>query len=194
MREDWLVSKKPDTANRLKCSFCGKSDNQVKKLIAGPGVYICDECVDLCNEIISEELFESAPRKKPPPVNDLKQARRDILQTALRSEFWIIQRVANPSTGIAILVDGQPLGTTMEVKSRYVAAFEDLVRDDRLSHCGDDTYQINWRGFLESKASSVPTHPDAEVQLEIEALAKRLCDIQSTSSESKEGESNPSDL
>ena len=42
----------------LKCSFCGKSQNQVKKLIAGPGVYICNECVDLCNEIIDEELKE----------------------------------------------------------------------------------------------------------------------------------------
>ena len=40
----------------LKCSFCGKSQKQVKKLIAGPGVYICDECIDLCNEIIDEEL------------------------------------------------------------------------------------------------------------------------------------------
>ena len=44
----------------LKCSFCGKSQKQVKKLIAGPGVYICDECIDLCNEIIDEELAEPA--------------------------------------------------------------------------------------------------------------------------------------
>ena len=43
----------------LKCSFCGKSQKQVKKLIAGPGVYICDECIDLCNEIIEEELTEA---------------------------------------------------------------------------------------------------------------------------------------
>ncbi|HSF85309.1 MAG TPA: ATP-dependent Clp protease ATP-binding subunit ClpX [Acidimicrobiia bacterium] len=42
----------------LKCSFCGKSQKQVKKLIAGPGVYICDECIELCNEIIEEELAE----------------------------------------------------------------------------------------------------------------------------------------
>ena len=42
----------------LKCSFCGKSQKQVKKLIAGPGVYICDECIDLCNEIIEEELAD----------------------------------------------------------------------------------------------------------------------------------------
>ncbi|MFY7696001.1 MAG: ClpX C4-type zinc finger protein, partial [Cyanobium sp.] len=40
----------------LKCSFCGKSQDQVRKLIAGPGVYICDECIDLCNEIIRDEL------------------------------------------------------------------------------------------------------------------------------------------
>lgn len=52
--------------NRLKCSFCGKSQDQVKKLIAGPGVYICDECVDLCNEILDEELFEgTAPQPAP---------------------------------------------------------------------------------------------------------------------------------
>ena len=43
----------------LKCSFCGKSQDQVRKLIAGPGVYICDECIDLCNEILDEELLES---------------------------------------------------------------------------------------------------------------------------------------
>ena len=43
----------------LKCSFCGKSQKQVKKLIAGPGVYICDECIDLCNEIIEEELADT---------------------------------------------------------------------------------------------------------------------------------------
>ncbi|QTE30476.1 ATP-dependent Clp protease ATP-binding subunit ClpX [Pengzhenrongella sicca] len=48
-----------DGADLLKCSFCGKSQKQVKKLIAGPGVYICDECIELCNEIIEEELAEA---------------------------------------------------------------------------------------------------------------------------------------
>jgi ATP-dependent Clp protease ATP-binding subunit ClpX len=47
-----------ETSDLLKCSFCGKSQKQVKKLIAGPGVYICDECIDLCNEIIEDELTE----------------------------------------------------------------------------------------------------------------------------------------
>jgi ATP-dependent Clp protease ATP-binding subunit ClpX len=53
------VARIGDGADLLKCSFCGKSQKQVKKLIAGPGVYICDECIDLCNEIIEEELAEA---------------------------------------------------------------------------------------------------------------------------------------
>jgi ATP-dependent Clp protease ATP-binding subunit ClpX len=60
--------------SHLKCSFCGKSQEQVRKLIAGPGVYICDECVDLCNEILDEELFDSGatvpqsvPRREQAP-------------------------------------------------------------------------------------------------------------------------------
>jgi ATP-dependent Clp protease ATP-binding subunit ClpX len=54
------MAKFGDGVDLLKCSFCGKSQKQVKKLIAGPGVYICDECIDLCNEIIEEE-FSSTP-------------------------------------------------------------------------------------------------------------------------------------
>jgi ATP-dependent Clp protease ATP-binding subunit ClpX len=53
------VARIGDGADLLKCSFCGKSQKQVKKLIAGPGVYICDECIDLCNEIIEEELEQA---------------------------------------------------------------------------------------------------------------------------------------
>ncbi len=64
-----------DGGDLLKCSFCGKSQKQVKKLIAGPGVYICDECIDLCNEIIEEELAESSEVKldelpKPMEIRD----------------------------------------------------------------------------------------------------------------------------
>ena len=60
------------------CSFCGKSQRQVKKLIAGPGVYICDECIDLCNEIIDEELtappaFELENLPKPQEIHDVLQ-------------------------------------------------------------------------------------------------------------------------
>src|SRR6201747_1048726 len=64
-----------DGGDLLKCSFCGKSQKQVKKLIAGPGVYICDECIDLCNEIIEEELADAADVKldelpKPMEIRD----------------------------------------------------------------------------------------------------------------------------
>ncbi len=59
--------------SHLKCSFCGKSQEQVRKLIAGPGVYICDECVDLCNEILDEELFDSSATA-PQPVPRREQS------------------------------------------------------------------------------------------------------------------------
>ncbi|CAN5590829.1 ATP-dependent Clp protease ATP-binding subunit ClpX [soil metagenome] len=63
---------------QLLCSFCGKSQRQVKKLIAGPGVYICDECIDLCNEIIDEELttpasFDLDNLPKPKEINSVLQ-------------------------------------------------------------------------------------------------------------------------
>jgi ATP-dependent Clp protease ATP-binding subunit ClpX len=63
--------------SHLKCSFCGKSQEQVRKLIAGPGVYICDECVDLCNEILDEELFDSsATTPQPAPRSEPSEKRR----------------------------------------------------------------------------------------------------------------------
>ena len=52
----------------LKCSFCGKSQDQVRKLIAGPGVYICDECIDLCNEILDEELMDTQAKLNNSPL------------------------------------------------------------------------------------------------------------------------------
>ncbi len=61
--------------SRLKCSFCGKTQDQVKKLIAGPEVYICDECVELCNEILDEEFFEQkdkpAEQKEEESIQDI---------------------------------------------------------------------------------------------------------------------------
>ena len=65
---------------QLLCSFCGKSQRQVKKLIAGPGVYICDECIDLCNEIIDEELTA-------PSTLDLDNLPRPMEIYALLNEY-----------------------------------------------------------------------------------------------------------
>ena len=87
----------------LKCSFCGKSQKQVKKLIAGPGVYICDECIDLCNEIIEEELadnsevsFEEVP--KPSEIFDFlneyiigQERTKKILSVAVYNHYKRIQ-------------------------------------------------------------------------------------------------------
>jgi ATP-dependent Clp protease ATP-binding subunit ClpX len=70
--------------SHLKCSFCGKSQEQVRKLIAGPGVYICDECVDLCNEILDEELFDSsAAAPQPVPRREQSPEKRKTRASSL---------------------------------------------------------------------------------------------------------------
>ncbi|MBD2101293.1 ATP-dependent protease ATP-binding subunit ClpX [Leptolyngbya sp. FACHB-261] len=68
--------------SHLKCSFCGKSQEQVRKLIAGPGVYICDECVDLCNEILDEELFDSAAAPQAAPRREAAQPEKRRARSA----------------------------------------------------------------------------------------------------------------
>ncbi|NJR65777.1 MAG: ATP-dependent protease ATP-binding subunit ClpX [Leptolyngbyaceae cyanobacterium CRU_2_3] len=70
--------------SHLKCSFCGKSQEQVRKLIAGPGVYICDECVDLCNEILDEELFDSSTTvPQPSPRRENQTEKRPVRSPSL---------------------------------------------------------------------------------------------------------------
>src|SRR6266542_223428 len=72
------MARPTDSNEQLLCSFCGKSQRQVKKLIAGPGVYICDECIALCNEIIDEELtgpatFDIENLPKPKEISSVLQ-------------------------------------------------------------------------------------------------------------------------
>src|SRR5687768_3008832 len=66
---------KHDDGKLLYCSFCGKSQHEVRKLIAGPSVFVCDECVELCNDIIREELEERAERTrdKLPRPHEIKK-------------------------------------------------------------------------------------------------------------------------
>jgi ATP-dependent Clp protease ATP-binding subunit ClpX len=97
------VAKFGDGGELLKCSFCGKSQKQVKKLIAGPGVYICDECIDLCNEIIEEELSETSelhfdelpkPREIYEFLNDYiigQEHAKKILSVAVYNHYKRIQ-------------------------------------------------------------------------------------------------------
>lgn len=84
-----------DGGDLLKCSFCGKSQKQVKKLIAGPGVYICDECIDLCNEIIEEELSDSADT----PFEELPKP-REIYE--FLDNYVIGQDVAKKALSVAV--------------------------------------------------------------------------------------------
>ena len=64
-----------DEKGQFKCSFCGKSQDQVRKLVAGPGVYICDECIELCTEIVEEELGheEELDLKDVPKPKEIRQ-------------------------------------------------------------------------------------------------------------------------
>ena len=84
-----------DGGDLLKCSFCGKSQKQVKKLIAGPGVYICDECIDLCNEIIEEELSETTE-----PTWDKLPKPREIYEFV--DEYVIGQDKAKKALSVAV--------------------------------------------------------------------------------------------
>ena len=68
----------PKNDDKLKCSFCGKTQDQVKKLIAGPEVYICDECVELCNEILDEEFFDSKDKEASAEGDKAEKAEKQI--------------------------------------------------------------------------------------------------------------------
>ncbi|MEA4923804.1 MAG: ATP-dependent protease ATP-binding subunit ClpX [Syntrophomonadaceae bacterium] len=80
---------------QLKCSFCGKTQDQVKKLVAGPGVYICDECIELCNEIIEEELAEDIGFK----LGDIPKP-QEIRETL--DDYVIGQDMAKKSLAVAV--------------------------------------------------------------------------------------------
>lgn len=84
-----------ESADLLKCSFCGKSQKQVRKLIAGPGVYICDECIELCNEIIEEELSETEE------VEDFELPKPREIYSFLE-EYVIGQHNAKRSLAVAV--------------------------------------------------------------------------------------------
>jgi ATP-dependent Clp protease ATP-binding subunit ClpX len=89
------VARASEGNEQLLCSFCGKSQRQVKKLIAGPGVYICDECIDLCNEIIDEELTS-------PSQLDLENLPRPKDIYAVLNDYVVSQEEAKRTLAVAV--------------------------------------------------------------------------------------------
>src|ERR687894_518771 len=89
------MARPTDSNEQLLCSFCGKSQRQVKKLIAGPGVYICDECIDLCNEIIDEELTGA-------PTFDLENLPKPMEICSVLQEYVVGQEPAKRTLSVAV--------------------------------------------------------------------------------------------
>src|SRR6267154_419392 len=89
------MARPTDSNEQLLCSFCGKSQRQVKKLIAGPGVYICDECIDLCNEIIDEELTT-------PSTLDLDNLPRPMEIYSALNDYVVSQEEAKRTLSVAV--------------------------------------------------------------------------------------------
>src|SRR4030081_215288 len=89
------MARPTDSNEQLLCSFCGKSQRQVKKLIAGPGVYICDECIDLCNEIIDEE-------RTAPPSFDIENLPKPREIYDVLNEYVVGQEAAKRTLSVAV--------------------------------------------------------------------------------------------
>ncbi len=131
--------------SHLKCSFCGKSQEQVRKLIAGPGVYICDECVDLCNEILDEELFDSSAvpaATAVPPKQETTTKRR-----ANSGKSLSLSQIPKPRE-IKSYLDENVIGQDEAKKVLSVAVYNHYKR----------------LSFIHSKNSG--KHPPEEVELQ----------------------------
>src|ERR1700730_13451404 len=108
-----------------RCSFCSKTQEQVRKLIAAPGVYICDECVDLCNDILDEELYEGAKSNDAPPLE--------------------IRDIPKPQT-IKKILDQHIIGQESAKKVLSVAVYNHYKRIS--AHTADDEVEIQKSNIL----------------------------------------------
>lgn len=132
--------------SHLKCSFCGKSQEQVRKLIAGPGVYICDECVDLCNEILDEELLDTnAAGSQPAPKSEPPQKRR------ARSSNFSLNQIPKPRE-IKNYLDEHVIGQDEAKKVLSVAVYNHYKRLAALQSKGkngaDDAVELQKSNIL----------------------------------------------
>ncbi len=126
----------------LKCSFCGKSQDQVRKLIAGPGVYICDECIDLCNEILDEELLDNQGN-----INNSPQVKKKLpTDNPKKSVPLELSSIPKPLE-IKSFLDNQVVGQESAKKILSVAVYNHYKR-------------LAWKVKEESK-NSTSTDPQA---------------------------------
>ena len=107
----------------LKCSFCGKSQDQVRKLIAGPGVYICDECIDLCNEILDEELIENQTK-----LNNSSQVKKKLPGDNAKESIPIELNSIPKPLEIKTFLDSQVVGQESAKKILSVAVYNHYKR------------------------------------------------------------------
>ncbi|HEY9805272.1 MAG TPA: ATP-dependent protease ATP-binding subunit ClpX, partial [Candidatus Obscuribacterales bacterium] len=129
--------------SHLKCSFCGKSQEQVRKLIAGPGVYICDECVDLCNEILDEELFDSSTAApQPSPRREQPSEKRRTRASSLS-----LTQIPKPRE-IKKYLDEHVIGQDEAKKVLSVAVYNHYKR----------------LSFMQAKGTAKPTDDPVELQ------------------------------
>ena len=91
-----MNGRRDDSNGNLSCSFCGKSQKEVKKLIAGPTVYICDECIGLCNDIIAEEVEKEEPAAGSTPVPKPKEIK------AILDDYVVGQEQAKKVLSVAV--------------------------------------------------------------------------------------------
>jgi ATP-dependent Clp protease ATP-binding subunit ClpX len=137
----------PKYDSHLKCSFCGKSQEQVRKLIAGPGVYICDECVDLCNEILDEELYDSSSAvPQPPPRREQRTEKRPSRTAAIS-----LNQIPKPHD-IKRHLDAHVIGQEQAKKILSVAVYNHYKRlsheQSSVGNRRDDTVQLQKSNIL----------------------------------------------
>ena len=110
-----------DSGKLLYCSFCGKSQNEVRKLIAGPSVFICDECVDLCNDIIREEIQESSTEEGstklpiPAEINEIlnqyvigQQKAKRVLAVAVYNHYKRLRNASPTGQTLSLIHISEP--------------------------------------------------------------------------------------
>lgn len=133
-----------DDRGTLKCSFCGKSQDQVRKLIAGPGVYICDECIELCNEIIEEEL--SRTTEDPARLRNLPKP-KEINQ--ILDQYVVGQERPKRTLAVAVYnhykrIHGKTTGTGPNDEVELAKSNVLLVGP---TGCGRPTWRKRWPRF-----------------------------------------------